>query len=647
MSFYPSEYHLQQNATAKETKVTDPSLSVEAEAKQSLATEHQVSGEYVQSFVIVNDIDVEEELSKAKKLANTNTSNANNNFFKALSMSFYGKVKSHSLDHQEQRDSHKTSNTTQGGHKAIAPRKISAHTPPESKRNTVKDAQKTKAQDAAKKSTLPVKNLQLVPEQFRKRLTSPKDESIKVYSPVVAGKNYQVGNFVSKNLPKKETTFSQESQSRPQTAKKRLNGPEEEERGNATPDLKNTYTGRSSSPKGGEYKKQSSFNKLHRNKNRVLESIEEKTQTLDVEPSALDIRPQDHEIVEEVQKSTITPKGSRIPSKQSSREGSAKTMKDKPHYTPSTRPGTSGAAAQMKFNLRDQIDAKAHFFEQESSKTNIISGGGDKTPKTPSRDTSKKIDLTRDTSKKTTPNTTASKTKNGKTNSQEIKKETNSVEKFRYLGIVDLQDSDNDDESRQETGKNQANKTMDRKQLPTNSYKVDRQQKSPGIKLYERIPTALSTGIGNWGIEPTSLAKDSATNKQISKRGNGSPEVKGSTTNSSNNLAINKKPSTPGSHSGSGKEVQRVKKNNSEEKIAKVDLYDQWKGKKFEFGDNGRNVYTPKYEVNKPKDKFFDPSGKPIDNKTRPTSPIPIEGRKPLGLLDKLLAQKKSVREKL
>ena len=104
MSFYPSEYHLQQNANTKETttKVTDPSLSVEAEAKQSLATEH-VSGEYVQSFVIVNDIDVEEELSKAKKLANTNTTNANNNFFKVLSMSFYGKVKSHSLDHQEAR----------------------------------------------------------------------------------------------------------------------------------------------------------------------------------------------------------------------------------------------------------------------------------------------------------------------------------------------------------------------------------------------------------------------------------------------------------------------------------------------------------------------------------------------------------------
>jgi len=106
MSFYPSDYQLHQSAIAKETttKVTDPSLSVEAEAKQSLATEHrEVSGEYVQSFVIVNDIDVEEELSKAKKEANTNANNANNNFFKVLSMSFYGKVKSHSLDHQEAR----------------------------------------------------------------------------------------------------------------------------------------------------------------------------------------------------------------------------------------------------------------------------------------------------------------------------------------------------------------------------------------------------------------------------------------------------------------------------------------------------------------------------------------------------------------
>jgi len=449
-----------------------------------------------------------------------------------------------------------------------------------------------------------------------------------VYSPVVAGKNYQVGTFVSKNLPKKETTFSQENQSRPQTAKKRHSGPEgEEERGNATPDLKTTYTGRSSSPKGGEYKKQSSFNKLQRNKNRVLESIEEKTQTLDVEPSALDIRPHDQEIMEEVApKNTITPKGgSRITSKQSSREGSAKTMKDKPHYTPSGRLGgpNTSSAAQMKFNLRDQIDAKAHFFDQESSKTNI--GTGDKTPKTPSRDSSKKIDLTRDTtaSKKATPNTTASKTKASKPNSQEAKKETNSVEKLRYIGIVDLQDSDNEDESRQEAtrgGKNQVNKTMDRKQPTTTSYKADRQQKSPAtVKLYERIPTALSTGIGNWGIEANSLAKDSVTpTKQVSKRSNGSPEVKGSATNSSTNLTIGKKPSTPGAQSS--KEVQRVKKNNSEEKIAKVDLYDQWKGKKFEFGDNGRTVYTPKYEVNKPKDKFVDPSGKGKDSTTATAS---------------------------
>ncbi len=73
------------------TKGTEPSVAGDLEFKQkSLATETKESNNDVQSFVIVNDIDVEEEISKAKK--------EQTNYFQVLSMSFYGKVKSHSHD---------------------------------------------------------------------------------------------------------------------------------------------------------------------------------------------------------------------------------------------------------------------------------------------------------------------------------------------------------------------------------------------------------------------------------------------------------------------------------------------------------------------------------------------------------------------
>jgi len=83
-----------QSPTAKETntKVTD--RSVLAEHKQTFTTERrETNADDVQSFVIVNDIDIEEELNKARK--------DNQNYFKYLSMSFYGKVKSHSVDRQD------------------------------------------------------------------------------------------------------------------------------------------------------------------------------------------------------------------------------------------------------------------------------------------------------------------------------------------------------------------------------------------------------------------------------------------------------------------------------------------------------------------------------------------------------------------
>ena len=77
------------------TKITEPSIDAEAKQKTLISEPKEMSGNDVQSFVIVNDIDVEEELSKAQK--------EKTNYFKMLSMSFYGKVKSHSLEHQDSR----------------------------------------------------------------------------------------------------------------------------------------------------------------------------------------------------------------------------------------------------------------------------------------------------------------------------------------------------------------------------------------------------------------------------------------------------------------------------------------------------------------------------------------------------------------
>ena len=80
--------------TRKETNLKGTDQSMLTSHKQTFATERrETNADDVQSFVIVNDIDVEEELNKAQK--------DNQNYFKYLSMSFYGKVKSHSLDRQD------------------------------------------------------------------------------------------------------------------------------------------------------------------------------------------------------------------------------------------------------------------------------------------------------------------------------------------------------------------------------------------------------------------------------------------------------------------------------------------------------------------------------------------------------------------
>ena len=77
-------------------KFGDLSISIKSfDGQQSgRAESKEIANDEVQSFVIVNDIDVDEEINKAQM---------DNKSFKVLSMSFYGQLKAHHLDAQDSR----------------------------------------------------------------------------------------------------------------------------------------------------------------------------------------------------------------------------------------------------------------------------------------------------------------------------------------------------------------------------------------------------------------------------------------------------------------------------------------------------------------------------------------------------------------
>ena len=198
-------------------------------------------------------------------------------------------------------------------------RKQSVNTPPGSKRNTLKAIGKQKIEDTSQKNGLLMKDLQLTPQQFRKKIASPKDDSIKIHSPVVTGKRYQVGNFPEKTLTKKEIPFFIQVQQRPQTSKKRYNGIDlGEEKVSVSPDLKSPPVGRSSSPKGN-YKKGGSL-KGFKTKQKGIDALIEKIQILNIEPSMSDTRPQTVD-VNEKDRDRSQEAGSK-PSKVESKQGS-------------------------------------------------------------------------------------------------------------------------------------------------------------------------------------------------------------------------------------------------------------------------------------------------------------------------------------
>lgn len=608
-------------------KVTEVSVLIDGAAiKQTIPTDpNQVSGNEVQSFVIVNDIDVEEELSKAQK------DKDNTNFFKVLSMSFYSKVKSHSVDNQETRE-HRNVDTPKDSLKSMLPRKSSAYTASESKKAAYKkEMAKQRTQEALKRTGLPIKDFQIPAERFKKRLISPKEEAVKVYSPPVNGPKYQIGNFLGKSVPKREMTA--ESQTRQQEKEEARNN----QKTSASPYLK-TQTGRSDSPKYN-FKKASSF-KIPRGQSKPLIN---NTKAAD-EPSALDIPVQEHDRREKSY--DVGDKESKPNSKQSSRRSSIKAgLNGTPNNSGRSLP-SSASNFQLKNALKKEM--KAVFFDTRF-KHNFFASSSENSSNTT---TKKNTEIQR--GKK------AMKQKGQKASSQGAKPATGSGEKIRNWNIpvmdlpvpeikVSVYESEGEKQEEHSTKddlspqKNHIARSKDRNQ----SYKLER-QRSPVIgKHNERIPSGMTTsGIGSWGINDVLIGRES-----LNLRGGSQKE------SNNNNQSIDTK--SKKSSTTSLKESAAKSKTNSTEKLTKSSIYSQMKGGKGSDGvtEQTRESYSLKhdiYELLKSKDekafKIFEAyeKRKETQTKNRAVSPMLAENHKnPFELYEKLSAHKKISREKL
>ena len=91
-----------------------------------------------------------------------------------------------------------------------------------------------------------MKDLQLDAENLRKRLQSPKDQSMKVISPTMVGKIYPTESILGRTTPKKEDRFFFDAQKKiPLISKIQYTQDERIPRTSASPDLKAAPTGRS------------------------------------------------------------------------------------------------------------------------------------------------------------------------------------------------------------------------------------------------------------------------------------------------------------------------------------------------------------------------------------------------------------------
>jgi len=472
--------------------------------------------------------------------------------------------------------------TAQSGGKPTLGRKGSAQSTAGTKKSLSKaSTPKQRSQENLKKAIgpPPIKDLQIKPDNLRKRVTSPKDESIKLQSPVVAGKKYQAGHFSAKTTPKKDNTFVLE---RPQTSKKPpqyiFDGEDDKASSSPSASAKTSQTRRSSSPK--TFKKTAGgLFKSGKKPQIVIDLLEEKTQTLDIEPSALEIRPQGSEEVSHQREINLI-KGSKTtttsPSKPSSRRNSVKpsTAKEKSVGTPnnSGRSLPSTANSQAKISVRDGQELKIGLFETDLKASHFLMDDNG------SCKDKKKIDLKLDPRKFMKPK-----------GSKETKAGPKSEGKSRHIELTDFQDSELEDESFR---KDEKSKLMVKKDVVKKGEKVER-QKSPTSKRYEKIPMTLNGGIGGWDIKSSMIEKEALVNKikqkEKDKRSSDSPgpKMKKESPQSLRNLNKNKTSST--------------------EKLGKVDVLTHWKIKK-------ENEHTPKGDVTRIKDdknsRIYDVYGK-------------------------------------
>ena len=137
-------------------------------------------------------------------------------------------------------------------------------------------------------------------------------------------------------------------------------------------------------------------------------------------------------------------------------------------------------------------------------------------------------------------------------------------DKAKYLGVVDLQDSDNEEISYRRAPQQKDSQDVSRTKNRKKTANIERQESPAIIKFYERVSITPNNGIGNWRMNPAFIDREFDTKKQ--KKEN-EKEI-----NSSN---IKPKKST----SQSVKNLAKSKKN-SKEKLTKVDIFSPNKRKK-------------------------------------------------------------------
>jgi len=437
------------------------------------------------------------------------------------------------------------------------PRKSSAYTASESKKAHKKALAKQRTQEALKRTGLPIKDFQIPPERFKKRLMSPKEEAVKAYSPAVTSHKYQyqIGNFLGKSLPKRETTMlTVESQTRKEE-KEEARSPQKT---SASPYLKTQTGARSDSPKFN-FKKASSFKIPREQSKPLLNTNKERAD----EPSVLDIPVQEPDRREKSYDISDN-KESKPNSKQSSRRSSTKAgLTGTPNNSGRSLP--SAKNIQLKNALKKEM--KTAFFDQRFKHNFFASSSENNSNAT----TKKNVEIQR--GKK------AIKQKGQKASSQGAKPATRSGERIRNWHMMDLQvpdikvsvyesegeKQDNHDKEDLSPQKNHIARSKDRN---SSAYKLER-QRSPVIgKHNERIPSSgmTTSGIGSWGINDVIIGREGLSIRSGSQ--------KESHNNQSHDTKSQKSSKT------SLKESAAKSKTNSTEKLTKSSIYSHMKGGK-------------------------------------------------------------------